>query len=251
MKYILALLFPLCILQCKGEDKPTIVRNYAISKVGCGYVWGATGEILTESKLEYFYKLHPDKVDKSIVKKWLNMQVFDCAGLVYSSFKQVGIELAKGATSIWGNKSKFEKYGQIKTYPTDKVCILFRGDGSHMEHTGIYILNGEYVHAKGSKSGVLRENMSGSSWTHWALPKDFYPKEPVVEVCSSYPCEAKVGNASSGKANLRKGPSKSYSIVTKIANGETVTLKGYSDEWYELSYKNYNGYMMAEFIVKA
>jgi hypothetical protein len=251
MKYIATIiLFTLCFIQIKS-GKPETVIEFAKSKVGCGYVWGATGQILTESTLNRLYALHPDHVDKNICRKWLNMQVFDCAGLVKAAFETVGITLASGATSSWGSKV-WERKGKLSEMPRDRVCVLFRGDGSHMEHTGIYILNNKYIHAAGSKSGVLEESMNGK-WTHYAIPKGLYDSLPdpvVTEICSSYPCQARVGNAS-GTVNLRSGPSKSNGIVIRINVGELVTLNGYSNGWYQVSYNNKSGYMMAEFLNKA
>ena len=252
MKYMISIIILLFwIIQIKS-DKASQVIEFAKSKIGCGYVWGAVGEILTPEKLKYFVGRHPEHVNPDIVKKWMGMQVFDCAGLVHASFATVGIELNKGATSIWGQKKLFKKTGKINTLPTDKVCILFRedkDDKTKMAHTGIYVLNGDFVHAAGSKEGVQPGKMSRSTWTHWALPKDLY-EEIIVEVCSSYPCKGKVANADSGRVNLREGPDKSKKMIMKINVGEIVTLNSYQDGWYYITYGKNSGYMMADYIVK-
>ena len=247
MKYILPLILLLSfgLIQIK-TDKPSDVVNFALSKVGCGYVWGTSGQILTEDNLKTFVANGKGNVDPNRVRQWMGLQVFDCAGLVYAAFNTIGIQLAKGATSIW-DQTKWQKKGEIKNLPTDKVCILFRKDGGSMGHTGIYIKNGQFVHAKGSDYGVRKENMSGSSWTHWGIPKGLYPDEQIKQICNSYPCQARVANAS-GTVNLRKGPSKSYDLVDKIKVGEVVTLNGYENGWYNLTYGKKKGYMMAEYL---
>lgn len=102
----------LWIIQIKS-DKASQVIEFAKSKIGCGYVWGAVGEILTPEKLKYFVGRHPEHVNPDIVKKWMGMQVFDCAGLVHASFATVGIELNKGATSIWGQKNYLKKLEKL------------------------------------------------------------------------------------------------------------------------------------------
>ena len=48
----------------KTVDKASIVKEWALSKKGCGYVWGATGYKLTQSKLDEFYTLL-SKLEKS------------------------------------------------------------------------------------------------------------------------------------------------------------------------------------------
>lgn len=247
MKYILHLLLILICLILIKTDKPSDVVKYAKSKIGCGYVWGATGQILTEEKLKWFYSRAPEHVDQSLCRKWLGMQVFDCAGLVKMSFDSVGIELASGATSIW-EQTKWNLKGTINSLPSDKVCILFRKEEGRMKHTGIYITNGNYIHAKGSQSGVKMEKMTGSNWTHWGIPQGFYSNESIKEVCSTYPCQAIVANAPSGRVNFRVGPSTSKDLIQKINVGEIVTVLSFENDWYKISYGNKTGYMMAEFL---
>ena len=260
MKYIIPLIIlSFCLVQIKS-DKAEEVIKFAKSKLGCGYVWGASGGILTSSRLQSYHRAHPDHVDVNICKKWIGKEVFDCAGLVHAAFASVGISLAKGATSIWGQKSLFEQTGRINTLPRDKVCILFREEKDNpgrMAHTGIYIKNGQYIHSSGS----VKQESNMAAWTHWALPKGINdgsytpvtpvtPSSPGTQVCSSYPCQGRVGNAS-GTVNLRKGPSKNNGIVVRVPVGKIVTLNGYENGWYKVSYGNNSGYMMAEFILKA
>ena len=89
MKAIITIiLLSLSIIQIKS-DKPSQVIEFANSKIGCGYVWGARGQVLTQSLLQSFKRQHPDHVDESIVKKWLGKQVFDCAGFVHCAFQTV------------------------------------------------------------------------------------------------------------------------------------------------------------------
>ena len=91
MKYKISIIILLFwIIQIKS-NKASQVIEFAKSKIGCGYVWGAVVEILTPEKLKYFVRRHPEHVKPDIAKKWMGMQVFDCAGLVHASFATVGI----------------------------------------------------------------------------------------------------------------------------------------------------------------
>ena len=113
-------------------------------------------------------------MDKTVVKKWIGNQVYDCSGLVYRAFQQIGITLIHNAESAWKN-TKWTKNGPISNYPRDKVCILYRysNKDQKMVHTGIYIGGNRFIHAKGSEYGVVKESMPGS-WTHYGIPKGFY-----------------------------------------------------------------------------
>ena len=123
-----------------------------------------------------------------------------------------------------------------------------------MEHTGIYIGNGEYIHAAGSKTGVVKNKMPGK-WTHWGIPKGFYSvpkKEEQITPITGFPCQAKITPSSpERKVNLRKSPNKNSSIALRLKLGEIVTITGEENGWYKVSYKSANGYIMKEFLRKA
>ena len=172
MKFIISLIIcSLCILQIKGDKAATVVE-FAKSKLGCGYIWGGAGEKLTQSLLNEFYNRYPSHIDKNVVKKWIGKQVYDCSGLVYRAFQQVGISVVHHADTAW-RQTPWVSKGTISNYPRDKVLILYKNNGGTMVHTGIYIGGGKFIHAKGSSYGVVRENMPGS-WSHWGVPRGLY-----------------------------------------------------------------------------
>ena len=170
MKFILALLILSLVNIQINCDNASKVVEYARSKVGCGYIWGTSGQTCTQALINQ--KVSNGHVDPKIVKKWIGKQVFDCAGLVAKAFQQIGIKMATGATSAWRNTNWASK-GEISNYPKDKVCVLYRHGDGRMQHTGIYLGNGEFIHAKGSREGVVKERMPGK-WTHWGVPKGLY-----------------------------------------------------------------------------
>ena len=265
MKSILILL--LFSLTLSSEQASKVIQ-FAKSKLGCGYVWGTSGMTLTKQNIKKFQG--NSHVDVNIVKKWIGKQVFDCAGLVLAAFKTVGIRMASGATSAWGHTS-WAKKGEIKNYPKDQVCILYRRANGRMQHTGIYIGNGEYIHAKGSRDGVVKEKMPGH-WTHWGIPNGFDAKisgttshsdknderkeeqkdksKTSGKICSSFPCKAKVVANSGGTVNLRKGPNKGSKVLTKIKLGETVQVSSEENSWCQIQYGGKTGFMMREFLEK-
>ena len=174
MKFtLLLLLISFCFIQIKGDNADVIV-NFAKSKLGCGYVWSGAGERLTESLLNELAAKYPTHVDKNIVKKWIGKQIYDCSGLVYRAFQQIGITLHHNAERAWKN-TKWVQSGPISNYPRDKVCILYKysSNDQKMVHTGIYIGGNKFIHAKGSEYGVVEERMP-NKWTHYGIPKGLY-----------------------------------------------------------------------------
>ena len=70
MKFISLVLLALCIIQMKS-DKASDVIAFAKSKLGCGYVWGGSGQVLTKQTLQALKNHNPSKVDTNIVSKWM------------------------------------------------------------------------------------------------------------------------------------------------------------------------------------
>lgn len=234
--------------------KASKVKEWALSKQGCGYVWGATGYVLTQSKLNDLIKQYPDYVSQSKNGKWLGKQVFDCAQFTRYAMKEVGITLVSGASSQW-KKTDWEQKGTIDTLPKDKVCILYREspEANPMQHTGIYLGDGYVMDARGSSSGVVYSKLSSYKWTHWAIPKGLYDDleivEPPKEVLPVL-YQAKVVAESGSTVRMRERASSSADILKSIKLNEIVDVIEELDEWTKIVYNNQTGYMMSKFLVK-
>jgi uncharacterized protein YgiM (DUF1202 family) len=240
--FVLFLLFNLSL-----NTKAETVAQFARDQVGSGYVWGTNGRVLTPQYLDELIELHPDHIDRNRVEKWMNQKVYDCAGLVQAAFKQVGIKLASGASSAWSN-TDWEESGDIGNMPQEKVVILYKkkDDGSGMQHTGIYLGDGTFIDARGSDEGVIGPNSLGSyPWTDYGIPRGLYDEEPLP---TNFPYNAKVVASSGSTVNMRSGPSKSDSVITKIKLGEIVQVNGIEGEWAQIEYNGQSGYMMTEFL---
>ena len=237
-----------------GMTKPNLVVQYAKSKVGCGYVWGASGQVLTEEILRSLHNAHPTHVDMNICRKWIGKQVFDCASFVKYAMRQGGVSLASGASSAW-TKTDWEASGTIDTLPVDKVCCLYKqkSDESGMQHTGLYLGNGTFIDARGSIKGVIGPNsMSSYPWTHWGLPKGLYDnyenykQQEVIKV--SY--QATVTAANGSPVNMRAGTSIKTTSLMKIPVGTVVDVISTSGDWSEIIYNGKQGYMMSKYLVQ-
>ena len=234
--------------------KASRVKEWALSKQGCGYVWGATGYVLTQSKLDSLIKQYPDYVSQSKNGKWLGKQVFDCAQFTRFAMKEVGITLVSGASSQW-KKTDWEQKGTIDTLPKDKVCILYREspEANPMQHTGIYLGDGYVMDARGSNSGVVYSKLSSYKWTHWAMPKGLYDAfetvEPPKEVLPVL-YQAKVVAESGSTVRMRERASSGADVLKSIKLNEIVDVVEELDDWKKIMYNNQTGYMMSKFLVK-
>ena len=79
---------------------------------------------------------------------------FDCSGLVYYVYQQFGYELNRTAADQARNGSHVEADA---LEPGDVLCFY---KGSTIGHSGIYIGDGNYVHAQDSATGVVISPLS-------------------------------------------------------------------------------------------
>ncbi|HFU76919.1 MAG TPA: peptidoglycan endopeptidase [Epsilonproteobacteria bacterium] len=113
-----------------GSSKAKNIINVAKQKLGRKYVWGAVGKRGT----------------------------FDCSGFTSYVYKKNGINIPR--TSI--NQSKFGKF--ISRRNLQKGDLVFFDTSKHrkgyVNHVGIYLGNGKFIHASSAKKKVTISNLS-------------------------------------------------------------------------------------------
>lgn len=103
-----------------GEE----VAEFALNYVGCRYVRGGQG---------------PNK--------------FDCSGFVYYVYKNFGYSLKPGARNQWSILDGTIKKADL--LPGDLLFFSSNGRSGGIFHVGIYIGDGQFVHAANSRKGVI------------------------------------------------------------------------------------------------
>ena len=86
---------------------------------------------------------------------------FDCSGLVYYVYKELGYGINRTAESIYQNGTYVEK---SDLQPGDVICFSNNG-GGYIGHTGIYIGGGQFVHASSSDGKVIITDLSVNYYT--------------------------------------------------------------------------------------
>ncbi len=101
------------------------VVSLASAQLGKAYVWGGNGP-----------------------------SAFDCSGLVNYVYSQVGISLGR-TTYVQVNHGTTVSMNNLQ--PGD---LLFWGSASAPYHVGIYVGNGQYIHAATPSQGVIKQSIS-------------------------------------------------------------------------------------------
>ena len=135
-------------------------RVYSILKqqLGSPYIWGGKGELITNDSLRMFKNMYPNEAAQgkyNIPSKYINngYRAFDCSGLLYWGFKQVGISIG-GSTYDQINAGREVSVSDAR--PGD---LLFYGS---LQHVGMYIGNGQWIEAPKSHDYVKIANVPWS-----------------------------------------------------------------------------------------
>ncbi len=130
--------------------------NYAVSYEGASYVRGGT---------------NPDKG-------------FDCSGFVRYVFDRTeGIELPHSAKALSQIGSRIK---MAEILPGD--LVFFRTLRNRISHVGIYLGNGEFIHASSTQSGsVMISNLKDRYWVrHFSLARRLeVPEEKGIPAVSA------------------------------------------------------------------
>ncbi len=83
---------------------------------------------------------------------------FDCSGFAWYVFRQCGIDIQRTAQGIFDNDGTSVGYDQLQVGD-----LVFLGSSeSNVNHVGIYIGNGEYIHSSSTKGKVVISNLDNS-----------------------------------------------------------------------------------------
>lgn len=85
---------------------------------------------------------------------------FDCSGLVYYVYKECGYTINRTAASIYTNGTYVEK---DKLQPGDAIC--FSSYSQSIGHVGIYIGDGQFIHASSGSGKVIISGLDESYYT--------------------------------------------------------------------------------------
>lgn len=228
--------------------KSEVIEAWLRSKIGCGYIYGATGWVCTQTRIAEQEILYPGKINSDIVSKWIGKECYDCAQLVRRAAEQVGIELKSGATSQW-NVTEWADKGTIDSAPSGKLICLFRDENGTKQHVGWQLRNGDVIDARSSQYGVVL-NRPYPSWTHWAMLDGLGEEaegKKVEEKTVLF--KAKVVTQKDD-LNVRAGKSTADAKVGTIPKGAIVDVIYESPDWIGVQYGNISGYCAAQYLVR-
>ena len=209
-----------------------------------GYIFGTSGQMWTKEKQDALSaKAGNTNYELSIKygSKWIGHYVADCSGLIVYICKQNGLTgIPHGSNSIWKN-SLTTRGEMTASLPVGALVFKCR-NGNDMYHVGIFVGNGEVIEAQGTKSGVVKSNVS--AWSHFGLLKGVNysgDEEPDMQT-GLYVVDV----PNDGTLNVRAEPSKTAKVSGTVREGETVEVLSIQGEWAEVRYKT--GFCMKKYL---
>ena len=137
--------------------------RFAESKIGTAYVYGAKGEVLTETNYNNLKRTYGDMVWDSDRNK-IGQVCVDCSGLI-----SWATGIIRNSQQYYDCAKKESEYtGKQMIFPISNISQAPLGTAVWQKgHIGIYTGNGTYIAADGSAYGVRRNSLSKASFTHW------------------------------------------------------------------------------------
>lgn len=222
------------------------IEEWIKSKVGCGYVYGATGWVCSEKRRQQQAKQYPEYADNilGVCAKWDGKECYDCAQLIRRALESVGVTgVPSGATSQWRKKSLWSESGTIDTLPPNGLVALCRESSGRMQHIGWRMSDGSVIDARSSAKGVITSSVDSYNWTHWMRPiidvKERNDTEMLYKatvVTQSDPLRVRAW-AITGE------------ILGHVPKGKTVeVLTEPQDGWCQIRYNELEGYASAQYL---
>lgn len=197
-----------------------------------GYIYGTAGEMWTEAKqnaLRDRYSEDDKNYGASVRygKKWINHMVTDCSGVMVYIWKQYGLKIPHGSSSM-------VRQGYIidcGSEPHPGWAAIVDPDPATPEnnHIGIVGPDGVTVYeAKGARYGFVISKVTDPRFTKFGRFKDVDYTGGDQPVCTPYKASVTI---KSGYLNVRSGPGKEYSKIAKLNNGDIVTVQAETAGW--------------------
>ena len=242
----------------EGVANTVFLVRLANACIGWTYIYGARGSYCTSSYRKQVYNKYP-KYTNLVTKcqrlskgkttcsgcYWYpggQTRAYDCRGFTYWLFLQIGITInGAGATSQWNTNANWAEKGPIDRMPKDKICCVFRANGSTMEHTLFYDGEGHYIHCSGE---VKKVNISNYKATHYAIPKGLY-EDPQPQPTPTPPAGKAI--VTGKNVALREGPSTGTKVMTRLETNTTVNISKVQG-WTYVHYGAKYGFMMNNYI---
>jgi len=126
-----------------SAPKAAAIADIALAQLGDPYLLGGNG---------------PDK--------------FDCSGLAYYAMMNAGFSVSRLSSAAYSQLSSWTKITDVVSLKKGDLLFFYSESWSSINHMGIYIGDGQFVHASSGQGKVMVSTLSNSYWAgHFAFAR--------------------------------------------------------------------------------
>jgi len=126
-----------------SAPKAAAIADIALAQLGDPYLLGGNG---------------PDK--------------FDCSGLAYYAMMNAGFSVSRLSSAAYSQLSSWTKITDVGSLKKGDLLFFYSESWSSINHMGIYIGDGQFVHASSGQGKVMVSTLSNSYWAgHFAFAR--------------------------------------------------------------------------------
>lgn len=140
----------------------TMSKLTATQAVASSGKTGSTGAASAQTnKIETFISVAQGKLGCTYVFGTKGPNTFDCSGFIYYCLNKAGVNQSYMTTAGWAASTKYQKISSMSNLKRGDVMVF---SGTNYGHVGIYLGNGQMIHASSGKgkvitsTGVLQSN---------------------------------------------------------------------------------------------
>jgi cell wall-associated NlpC family hydrolase len=86
---------------------------------------------------------------------------FDCSGFIYYILKNSGLSVNRMSPSAFSMQNAWQKVSNIEDLQIGDLVFFNSDAGNYINHMGIYLGGGSFIHASQSLGAVVRSTMTG------------------------------------------------------------------------------------------
>lgn len=217
-----------------------------------GYIWGTAGEMWTQAKQSALEaKYSPDDPNRGngvkYGSKWIGRMVTDCSGAIVYIYKQFGLTIPHGSSSMVSRGYIVDCSDTPK--PGYAALVDPTPNTPDNRHIGIVLEDGVTVfEASGTIAGCITSKVTDKKWTKFGRFKavDYTGSESPKEVIKlNTPYTAKV-TTQSGGLNIRK--TANGAKIGLIPQNAICTVLEHGSEWDKVQYGTLTGYCATRYL---
>ena len=185
----------------------------------------------------------------------------DCSGMFVKMYRDQGAKIYHGSNTIF--REYCSETGKItsakdlqvgmavfKCKPwtdADKGNKWYGTEPGNLSHIG-FVTSVNPLEITHCTSPVAKTDSTIGKWAYWGKLKDVDYGETIPDEKEEVVVMVEYAKVKGGTLNMRSGKGTNYPRVAQIPNGATVAVVDHGNEWSKVTYNNYTGYVMTEFL---